>query len=95
MKGTAKKVLDAALKLPEPERVELVEELLAGFAVISSKVVPEGSTNTFAVLTARGYQRLWNDTMFGSDGITSSSTPCRVHRQMELDPREGMTCEEA
>jgi putative addiction module component (TIGR02574 family) len=29
MKGTAKKVLSAALKLPEPERVELVEELLA------------------------------------------------------------------
>jgi putative addiction module component (TIGR02574 family) len=29
MKGTAKKVLNAALKLPEPERVELVEELLA------------------------------------------------------------------
>lgn len=31
MKGTAKKLLNAALKLPEPERVELVEELLAGF----------------------------------------------------------------
>jgi putative addiction module component (TIGR02574 family) len=29
MKGTAKRVLNAALKLPEPERVELVEELLA------------------------------------------------------------------
>lgn len=29
MKGTAKKLLNAALKLPEPERVELVEELLA------------------------------------------------------------------
>ena len=29
MKGTAKKVLDAALRLPEPDRVELVEELLA------------------------------------------------------------------
>jgi len=29
MKGTAKKVLDAARRLPEPERVELVEELLA------------------------------------------------------------------
>ena len=29
MKGTAKKVLSAALKLPEPERVELVEGLLA------------------------------------------------------------------
>ena len=29
MKGTAKKVLSAALKLPEPERVEVVEGLLA------------------------------------------------------------------
>jgi putative addiction module component (TIGR02574 family) len=29
MKGTTKKVLNAALKLPEPDRVELVEELLA------------------------------------------------------------------
>lgn len=29
VKGTGKKVLNAALKLPEPERVELVEELLA------------------------------------------------------------------
>ena len=29
MKRTAKKVLSAALKLPEPERVELVEGLLA------------------------------------------------------------------
>jgi len=29
MKGTAKKVLNAALKLPEHDRVELVEELLA------------------------------------------------------------------
>ena len=29
MKGTAKKVLNAALKLPELDRVELVEELLA------------------------------------------------------------------
>jgi putative addiction module component (TIGR02574 family) len=29
MKEAAKKVLSAALKLPEPERVELVEELLA------------------------------------------------------------------
>ncbi len=30
MKATAKKVLNAALNLPEPGRVELVEELLAG-----------------------------------------------------------------
>lgn len=29
MKGTARKVLNAALKLPEPDRVELLEELLA------------------------------------------------------------------
>jgi putative addiction module component (TIGR02574 family) len=29
MKATAKKVLNAALKLPVPDRVELVEELLA------------------------------------------------------------------
>ena len=29
MKRTVKKVLDAALRLPEVERVELVEELLA------------------------------------------------------------------
>jgi len=29
MKGPAKKVLNAARKLPEPDRVELVEELLA------------------------------------------------------------------